>query len=70
LKKQLIAETGGFDKDGNMIGATEETKVEGFMIGINKKGKAYILKDKLDKHIAWINSLNIIQFKPIALGGN
>lgn len=70
LKKQLITETGGFDKDGNMIGATEETKVEGFMIGINKKGKAYILKDKLDKHIAWINSLNIIQFKPIALGGN
>jgi len=69
LKKELITETGGFDKEGNMVGATEETKVEGFMIGMNKKGKAYLLKAKLDAHINWINSLKLSKFNPIALSG-
>ncbi len=69
LKAALIKETGGYDDEGNLKGAQEETKVETFMLGGNKNGKAYELKQKLDKHIAWINQLNMLQFQQIALSG-
>lgn len=69
LKKALITETGGYDSDGNMVGAKEETKVETYMLGATKNGKAYELKKKLDAHVNWVNSLKIAQFKPIALSG-
>lgn len=69
IKKALIEETGGFDSDGNMVGAKEETKVETYMLGASKNGKAYELKQKLDKHIEWMNQFNMIQFKSIALSG-
>ena len=49
LKSQLIEETGGIDENGNLKGAKEETKVEVLMLGGNKNGKAYELKEKLDK---------------------
>lgn len=69
IKKALIEKTGGFDSDGNMVGAKEETKVETYMLGASKNGKAYELKQKLDKHIEWMNQFNMIQFKSIALSG-
>ena len=69
LKKALIKETGGLDSDGNMVGAKEETKVETYMLGATKNGKAYELKHKLDAHIKWVNSFKIIPFKSIALSG-
>ena len=65
----LIDEAGGFDSDGNMKGAQEETKIESYMLGAAKNGKAYELKQKLDQHIAWMNKQNLLQFKPIALSG-
>jgi gliding motility-associated protein GldM len=55
LKKELIKASGGYDEDGNLKGAKEETEVEVFMIGPDKNGKAYELQKKLDEYILFIN---------------
>ena len=67
LKNMLIEETGGYDEKGNLKGAKEETKVEVVMLGGNKNGKAYELKQKLDEHIKWLNQQGFGSFDNIAL---
>lgn len=69
LKKELIKETGGYDEEGNLKGAKEETAVEVMMIGQNKNGKAYELKEKLEGYREFINSVSSIKFSPLALDG-
>jgi gliding motility-associated protein GldM len=68
IKKQLIAETGGFDEDGNLKGAKEETQVEVLMIGSGpSNGKGYELKNKLNQYVEYINRLSTIQYSNLAL---
>jgi gliding motility-associated protein GldM len=68
IKKQLINETGGYDEDGNLKGAKEETQVEVLMIGADpSKGKGYELKAKLNQYVEYINLHSPIQYTKLAL---
>ena len=69
LKKELIIESGGYDEEGNLKGAKEETKVEVIMIGANKNGKAYELKKKLEAYVKFMSEKTKIKFEPLALDG-
>jgi gliding motility-associated protein GldM len=68
IKKQLISETGGYDEDGNLKGAKEETQVEVVMIGsAPSNGKGYELKDKLNRYVEYMNKVSPIQYSKLAL---
>lgn len=67
LKQELIDKTGGFDEEGNLKGAKEETVVETVMIGPNKNGGAYTLKTELDDYVQWMNTTSENQFPLLAL---
>lgn len=69
LKQDLIKQTGGYDDDGNLKGAKEETRVEVIMIGANKNGQGYQLRKKLDDFVAFMNNNSSTQFSPLALDG-
>ena len=70
LKNELINKTGGYEDNGNLKGAQEETQVEELMLGSAPgKGKAYDLKIKLDKYIKYINLTGTIAAAPMALDG-
>lgn len=68
LKTEMIVKTGGFDEDGNLKGAKEETEVEVYMLGTNKSnGKAYELQTKLNEYVAYVNKTSGTSFPLIAL---
>jgi gliding motility-associated protein GldM len=68
IKKALIKETGGYDDDGNLKGAKEETEVEVMMIGSDAaKGKGYELKNKLNTYVEFINKISPVQYAKLAL---
>ncbi|MBX9852409.1 MAG: gliding motility protein GldM, partial [Cytophagaceae bacterium] len=69
IKKELITESGGYDEDGNLKGAKEETKVEVLMIGANNSGKAYEMKNKLDQYVKFMSDKTGVKFSPLALDG-
>ncbi|MFL5728969.1 MAG: gliding motility protein GldM [Cytophagaceae bacterium] len=70
IKKKLIDQTGGYDEDGNLKGAKEETEVEVMMIGADpSQGKGYELKKKLNDYVQYINKLSPIQYSKLALDG-
>lgn len=70
LKQELIEVSGGYDADGNLKGAKEETEVEVLMIGANKDGKGYELKKKLDHLVSQINNATGKTFPYLALNGS
>jgi len=68
LKTELIVKTGGYDEDGNLKGAKEETEVEVYMLGTNKSnGKAYELQQKLNEYVAFVNTSSKTKFASFAL---
>jgi gliding motility-associated protein GldM len=68
LKTEMIVQTGGYDEDGNLKGAKEETEVEVYMLGTNKtNGKAYQLQNKLNEYVAYINKTSGMSFPKLAL---
>lgn len=68
LKTEMIVKTGGYDEEGNLKGAKEETEVEVYMLGTNKaNGKAYELQHKLNEYIAFVNTHSGIKFSALAL---
>jgi gliding motility-associated protein GldM len=68
IKKDLIQQTGGYDDDGNLKGAKEETEVEVMMIGSDaSKGKGYELKNKLNAYVEYINKVSPVQYAKLAL---
>lgn len=68
LKKEMIVKTGGFDEDGSLKGAKEETEVEVYMLGTNKSnGKAYELQTKLNDYVVYVNKTSGTSFPLIAL---
>ncbi|WMJ74150.1 gliding motility protein GldM [Cytophagaceae bacterium ABcell3] len=69
LKKDLVEMTGGYDEEGNLKGASNETDVEVHMIGPNKNGKGYELKERVNSYIQYINEKTDGDFPPLALDG-
>ncbi len=69
LKKTMIDKTGGYEKDGNLKGAQNETEIEVLMLGAAKNGKAYELKKKLNEYVDFMNGTQTLQFMPLALDG-
>jgi gliding motility-associated protein GldM len=68
LKTEMIVKTGGYDEDGNLKGAKEETEVEVYMLGTNKlNGKAYELQNKLNEYIVFVNKSSGMNFSKLAL---
>lgn len=68
LKTEMIEKTGGYDEDGNLKGAKEETEVEVYMLGTNKSnGKAYELQNKLNEYVSFVNTAAKKSFPKIAL---
>ncbi len=68
LKTEMIVKTGGYDDDGNLKGAKEETEVEVYMLGTNKSnGKAYELQHKLQEYITFVNANSGMKFSKLAL---
>jgi gliding motility-associated protein GldM len=68
IKQELIKKTGGYDDDGNLKGAKEETEVEVMMIGSDaSKGKGYELKDKLNDYVKFVNQKSPVQYAKMAL---
>ncbi|WP_299248365.1 gliding motility protein GldM [uncultured Cytophaga sp.] len=68
LKTEMIEKTGGYDEDGSLKGAKEETDVEVYMLGTNKSnGKAYELQNRLNEYVAFINKRSGTSMPPIAL---
>lgn len=69
LKKDLIHKTGGYEDNGNLKGAQEETVVEVMMLGASENGKAYDLKKKLDDYTRFINGTGTVSTSLLALDG-
>jgi gliding motility-associated protein GldM len=68
LKKELIQKSGGYDEEGKLIGAKEETEVEVLMVGSEvQKGKAYELKRQLNEYVQKVNKDFGTNYKPLAL---
>jgi gliding motility-associated protein GldM len=68
IKKALIKESGGYDDEGNLKGAKEETEVEVMMIGSDaSKGKCYELKNKLNAYVEFVNKVSPVQYAKLAL---
>ena len=70
LKETMINKTGGYEENGNLKGAQDETEVEVLMLGSAPgKGKAYELKTKLDNYVAFMNTTQTLSFASLALNG-
>lgn len=68
LKTEMIERTGGYDEDGSLKGAKEETEIEVYMLGTNKSnGKAYELQNKLNEYVTYVNASAKKSFPKIAL---
>jgi gliding motility-associated protein GldM len=68
IKTEMISKTGGYDEDGNLKGAKEETEVEVYMLGSSEgKGKAYELQKKLNDYLAFVNATTHSSFPKLAL---
>ncbi|MFN6943562.1 MAG: gliding motility protein GldM, partial [Cytophagaceae bacterium] len=52
---EMIKRTGGYNDDGNLKGAKDETEIEVMMIGSKKQGKGYELQRKLNEYISFVN---------------
>ncbi len=71
LKKEIIEFAGGgYNEEGAIKNPQEETKVGEMMIGGNKNGKAYELKNKLNAFVASIEKYSDHKFTPLALDGS
>jgi len=71
LKKEIIEFAGGgYNEEGAIKNPEEETKVAELMIGGNKNGKAYALKDRLNAYISDLSKYSDNKFPPLALDGN
>lgn len=70
LKQEIINHAGeGYNEDGGIKNPSEEGKVEEMMIGGNKKGKAYALKQSLNAYTDQLNKIAAQPFAPLALDG-
>ncbi|WP_084299570.1 type IX secretion system motor protein PorM/GldM [Dyadobacter tibetensis] len=70
LKQELITTAGGgLNEEGSIKNPQEEGKVAEMMIGGQKNGKAYKLKQTLNQYVTELNSMVPNKFQPLALDG-
>ena len=70
LKQEIIEKAGGgLDETGNIKNASEEEKVAQIMVGGNRNGEAYKLKDKLNNFVTGMGKYSNAKFSPLALDG-
>ena len=69
LKTELIDKSGGYDEQGNLKNPKEEEQIAVMMVGLGGKGKAYALKDRLNKYVTDLQGFadKGTQFTPLAL---
>lgn len=68
LKQEIITVAGaGLTEDGSIKNPQEEEKVAQLMIGGNKNGKAYALKQRLNDFTTKLNQFSQQKFQPLAL---
>ncbi|HEV7348705.1 gliding motility protein GldM [Telluribacter sp.] len=68
LKQQIIQDAGGgLNEQGSIVNPAEEDKVAQLMIGGNKNGKAYALKQRLNGYVQTLNQYSPETFQPLAL---
>lgn len=69
LKDEIINASGGRDEQGNFKNPKEEEAVARIMVGPSKNGKAYPLKQNLNKYVEELSKLAGNKFLPLALDG-
>ncbi|KAB7728776.1 gliding motility protein GldM [Rudanella paleaurantiibacter] len=70
LKQRLIEEAGGgLDETGNIKNASEEEKVAQIMVGPNRNGEAYALKNQLNGFVTNLSKYTNAKFAPLAVDG-
>ena len=69
LKDQIVTASGGRDEAGNIKNLSEEESVAQLMIGTNRNGQAFKLKDQLNEYIENLNRLSGNKYAPMALDG-
>ncbi|MFT4033181.1 MAG: gliding motility protein GldM [Siphonobacter sp.] len=69
LKSEIVQKGGGYDEQGNLKEPKEEEQVAVLMVGNNRTGKAYALKDRLNKFVVDLQKFADpgTQFAPLAL---
>jgi gliding motility-associated protein GldM len=71
-KQEIITKTGGKDEKGQYVGMKDEDITANLMVGdpsTGKKGKAYGLKERLNKFIDELNRVAGTGFPPLAQDG-
>lgn len=71
LKTEIVTKSGGLNEEGNIKNPSEEEQVSILMVGQNKSGKAYALKNRLN---TWVTDLTKFadpgtQLAPLAVDG-
>ena len=69
LKEQIIEAGGGRDEAGNIKNLSEEEKVAQLMIGTNRNGAAFKLKDQLNGYVDNLSKYAGTKYAPMALDG-
>lgn len=69
LKDQIVATSGGRDESGNIKNLSEEESVAQLMIGTNRNGAAFKLKDQLNSYTENLSRLSGNKYAPMALDG-
>ncbi len=69
LKEQIVEAGGGRDESGNIKNLSEEEKVAQLMIGTNRNGAAFKLKDQLNGYVDNLSKYAGTKYAPMALDG-
>ena len=69
LKEQLVDAGGGRDESGNIKNLSEEEKVAQLMIGTDRKGAAFKMKDQLNGYTESVSKYSGTKYAPMALDG-
>ncbi len=69
LKEQIVTASGGRDEAGNIKNLSEEESVAQLMIGTNRNGAAFKLKDQLNNYTENLSRLSGNKYGPMALDG-
>lgn len=67
VKQEMVKAADGIKEDGTYANPSAETQMESLMVGPNKNGKAYEVKERLNKFAAELSQLSGTQIPPLAL---
>ena len=69
LKEQIVEAGGGRDESGSIKNLSEEEKVAQLMIGTNRSGAAFKLKDQLNGYVETLSKYSGTKYAPMAQDG-